>query len=58
MRILVLNVNTTEAMTETIAQTARSVAAPGTEIIALTPSFGAVSVEGNYESYLAAVAVM
>jgi allantoin racemase len=58
MRILVLNVNTTEAMTETIGQTARSVAAPGTEIVALTPSFGAASVEGNYESYLAAIAVM
>jgi allantoin racemase len=58
MRILVLNVNTTEAMTETIGQTARSVASPGTEIVALTPSFGAASVEGNYESYLAAIAVM
>ena len=58
MRILVLNVNTTEAMTETIGATARSVAAAGTEIVALTPSFGAASVEGNYESYLAAVAVM
>lgn len=58
MRILVVNVNTTESMTETIGQTARSVAAPGTEIVALTPLFGAESVEGNYESYLAAVAVM
>lgn len=58
MRILVVNVNTTESMTETIAQTAREVAAPGTEIVALTPAFGAESVEGNYESYLAAIAVM
>lgn len=58
MRILVVNVNTTESMTETIGQTARSVAAPGTEIVALTPLFGAASVEGNYESYLAAIAVM
>lgn len=58
MRILVVNVNTTESMTETIAETARSVASPGTEIVALTPLFGAASVEGNYESYLAAVAVM
>jgi allantoin racemase len=58
VRILVVNVNTTESITETIGQTAQAVAAPGTEIVALTPPFGAESVEGNYESYLAAVAVM
>jgi allantoin racemase len=58
MRILVVNVNTTESITESIAQQARSVAAPGTEIIGLTPRFGAESVEGNFESYLAAIAVM
>jgi allantoin racemase len=58
MRILVVNVNTTEAMTEAIAEKARSVAASGTEIVGLTPFVGAESVEGNYESYLAAVAVM
>lgn len=58
MKILVVNVNTTETMTETIAEQARSVAAPGTEIVGLTPFVGADSVEGNYESYLAAVAVM
>lgn len=58
MRILVVNVNTTASMTESIAEQARSVAAPGTEIIALTPRFGAESCEGNFESYLAAVAVM
>ena len=58
MRILVVNVNTTESITETIAQQARAVAAPGTEIVGLTPYFGAESVEGNFESYLAAIAVM
>jgi allantoin racemase len=58
MRLLVVNVNTTASMTEVIAASARSVAAPGTEIIGLTPTFGAESVEGNFESYLAAVAVM
>ena len=58
MRILVVNVNTTESITETIAQQARSVASPGTEIVGLTPYFGAESVEGNFESYLAAIAVM
>lgn len=37
MRILIANVNTTEAITEAIAEQARSVAAPGTEIVGLTP---------------------
>ncbi|NVM96268.1 aspartate/glutamate racemase family protein [Arthrobacter wenxiniae] len=58
MRILVANVNTTTSMTDSIAAQARSVAAPGTEIIPITPRFGAESCEGNFESYLAAVAVM
>ncbi|MDH0729358.1 aspartate/glutamate racemase family protein [Pseudomonas sichuanensis] len=58
MRILIANVNTTAAITEAIAEQARSVAAPGTEIVGLTPWFGAESVEGNFESYLAAIAVM
>jgi allantoin racemase len=58
MRILVANVNTTETMTEAIAEAARAAASPGTEIIGLTPDFGADSCEGNFESYLAAIAVM
>jgi allantoin racemase len=58
MRILVVNVNTTESMTAAIGKQAQAAAAPGTEIIALTPRFGAESVEGNFESHLAAVAVM
>lgn len=58
MRILIINVNTTESMTASIAAEGARAAAPGTEIIALTPTFGAESVEGNFESYLAAVAVM
>src|SRR6476469_5275517 len=58
MRILVANVNTTASMTDAIAESARGVASPGTEIVGLTPRFGADSCEGNFESYLAAVAVM
>lgn len=58
MRILVANVNTTQTMTDGIAEAARAVASPGTEIIGLTPDFGADSCEGNFESYLAAIAVM
>ncbi|MDQ0728026.1 aspartate/glutamate racemase family protein [Microbacterium sp. W4I20] len=58
MRILVANVNTTQTMTDGIAEAARAVASDGTEIIGLTPDFGADSCEGNFESYLAAIAVM
>jgi allantoin racemase len=58
MRLLVVNVNTTASMTDVIVASARSVSAPGTEIIGLTPTVGAESVEGNFESYLAAIAVM
>ncbi len=58
MRILVANVNTTQSMTDSIAAQAASIAAPGTEIVGITPRFGADSCEGNFESYLAAIAVM
>ncbi|ABG94372.1 possible hydantoin racemase [Rhodococcus jostii RHA1] len=58
MRILVVNVNTTTSITDAIAKQAEAVAAPGTEIVGLTPEIGAESVEGNFESYLAAIAVM
>jgi len=58
MRILVVNVNTSETMTESIAQAARRYASPGTETVTLQPYFGAEAVDNNFESYLAAVAVM
>ncbi|MGV0771511.1 aspartate/glutamate racemase family protein [Mycobacterium syngnathidarum] len=58
MRILVANVNTTASMTDAIAASARAVASPGTEIVGITARFGADSCEGNFESYLAAIAVM
>ena len=49
MRILVVNPNTTAAMTETIGRAARAAAAPGTEIIAVNPPDGPVSIEGYYD---------
>ncbi len=58
MRILVANVNTTQSMTDSIAAQARQAALADTEIVGLTPRFGADSCEGNFESYLAAIAVM
>ncbi|MEV6057088.1 aspartate/glutamate racemase family protein [Streptomyces sp. NPDC052107] len=58
MRILVVNPNTTEAMTEAIAMTARDYASLGTEVVPLTPLFGADGIDCNFESLLSAVAVM
>jgi allantoin racemase len=49
MRILVVNPNTTAAMTEKIGHAARAVAASGTEIIAVNPPDGPVSIEGYYD---------
>src|SRR5580692_6768240 len=49
MRILVVNPNTTAAMTEKIGQAARAAAAAGTEIIAVNPEDGPVSIEGYYD---------
>ena len=55
---LFINVNTSSSMTETIGESARHYASPGTEIIALQPHFGAEAVDCNFESYLSAVGVM
>jgi allantoin racemase len=49
VRILIVNPNTTTAMTEKIGQAARAVAASGTEIIAVNPPDGPVSIEGYYD---------
>src|ERR1700733_6857942 len=49
MRILVVNPNTSVAMTKKIGAAARAVAAPGTEIIAVNPADGPVSIEGYYD---------
>jgi allantoin racemase len=49
MRILIVNPNTTAAMTEQIGRAARAAAAAGTEIIAVNPPGGPVSIEGYYD---------
>ncbi|WP_425825586.1 aspartate/glutamate racemase family protein [Streptomyces fractus] len=58
MRILVVNPNTTQSMTDAIARTARECASPGTTIVPLTPHFGADGIDCAFESLLSAVAVM
>lgn len=53
MRILVLNANTTEFVTETAAAEARRVASPGTEILPATADFGAAIVATRTEHAVA-----
>lgn len=49
MKILVVNPNTTVSMTEKIGVAARDAASPGTEIVAVNPDKGPVSIEGHYD---------
>ena len=49
MKILIVNPNTTASMTAKIGLAARAVAAIGTEIIAVNPADGPVSIEGYYD---------
>jgi allantoin racemase len=49
---LLINPNTTASMTAKIGAAARSVAAAGTEIEAVNPSMGPVSIEGFYDEAL------
>ena len=53
MRILVVNPNTTRSMTAKIGAAARAVAGPGTEIVAVSPATGPVSIEGYYDEAFA-----
>ena len=52
MRVLVINPNTTASMTDKVAIAARAVAAPGTEIVAVTSAEGPVSIEGFFDGAL------
>ena len=53
MRIKIINPNTTWSMTEKIGACARSVARPGTEIVAVSPAMGPASIESHYDEALA-----
>src|SRR3989441_12284662 len=54
MRILVINPNTTQAMTDEIHHVAKAAASPGTEIETVQPNGGPRSIEGNADEVLAA----
>ena len=57
MKLLLINPNTSTAMTAGIAAAARQVAAPGTTITAVQPSFGPLSIEGHFDEAIAAAGV-
>ncbi|MGY5451748.1 aspartate/glutamate racemase family protein [Agarivorans sp. MS3-6] len=52
MRILVVNPNTSAAMTDKIALSAKQIAATGTDIIAVHSQHGPASIEGYYDEAL------
>ena len=58
MRIKVINPNTTPSMTEKIRAAATAVAAPGTEIFAVSPAQGPRSIETAYHEAQAAIGVL
>jgi allantoin racemase len=53
MRILVINPNTTQEMTDDIGRVARAAASPGTEIDCVSPAAGPRSIEGFTDEVLA-----
>lgn len=57
MNLLLINPNTTQAMTDNLAAAARAVAAPGTRVQAVQPSFGPASIEGFFDEAVAAAGV-
>ena len=57
MKLLLINPNTSSAMTSAIGQAARAVAGPGTEVVAVQPSFGPASIECHYDEAFAAAGV-
>jgi allantoin racemase len=57
MNLLLINPNTSEAMTAGIAAAARAVAAPGSTVHATQPTFGPRSIEGHYDEAIAAAGV-
>jgi Asp/Glu/hydantoin racemase len=58
VKLLLINPNITEAMTEAMAAEARRFASPGTEIVAVTAAFGTQYVENRVEAAIASHAVL
>jgi allantoin racemase len=58
MRIKVINPNTTASMTSKIGAAARAAAAAGTEIIAVNPDKGPVSIESHYDEAVSVIGLL
>jgi len=58
MKIKIINPNTCQEMTRSIEETARGCARPGTEIVAVSPKCGPISIEDYYDEALATVGVI
>jgi len=58
MRIKLINPNTTQRMTDAMGRCARNVVAPGTEVIAVSPTMGPPSIEGYYDEALATLGLL
>ena len=58
MRIKIINPNTTREMTDKIGACARAAARPGTQILAVSPAMGPVSIESHYDEALAVPGVL
>ncbi len=58
MKIKIINPNTTQAMTDAIGRAGRSIARQGSEIIAVSPTFGPASIESYYDEFLSAPGVI
>ena len=54
MKLLLVNPNTSSAMTGGMAAAARAVAAPGTVVVGRQPSFGPVSIESHFDQVFGA----
>jgi allantoin racemase len=57
MKLLLVNPNTSAAMTQGMVDSARRVAAPGTTVIGRQPSFGPASIESHYDDVFGAAGV-
>ena len=57
MKLLLVNPNTSAAMTHGMAEAARAVAAPGTVVVGRQPSFGPVSIESHFDEVFGAAGV-
>ena len=57
MKLMLLNPNTSTAMTAGMVEAAQRVASPGTQVLGRQPSFGPLSIEGHFDETFGAAGV-